>query len=472
MSQEFEAARVVTTLAVEGGDQVKQALQANEQAADRSQKNLDDISRRKAEMLGIKPGQKYDAGEAMMADIQANAAKQRAAGLTRTNEIKVAAQSRMAADAGKMGATKEQLGALHQIQTKQISPMMAALGGTSAKSRMIEGMSGAGFQQNQDTKAKVIAEKEAAASAKEEAKQKALLNKETGNVTKGFGMLGKVVGGEGMAALRVAGLGGLATTGIVGGAAAEVAAARKFGGMANPGAAFRFDRAVADAQASLGRGLVPTLDYSTMKVRQFGDIVAGNTKEIQGFMSSTIRGWEFLSELTGFNAAAAKHKDASIGASVSPFLGQWSNAPGFYKDMASHLLTMTPPGGTGDAQEVNLEKERMAARAARHQLGRMSEAIQGERPVGEGFSPYSFGKPVGKNDAGQLIDAHGVPVSPFTIPAGSSGRVRAEMQAEGKSPAEINDATKRMLKIWGDTFDGAFKKHAPTGAELERTVIQ
>lgn len=452
---DFEAGRVVTRLVTEGGEQVKQDLRDNERAADEAMKRME--ARQKAVGINAATPAGQDAARMMLSQGMP------AATVSKFTRIPQAELTKLF---GSTVGSPAAVAASRGLDMKALSKFSAVPQAGSMMGKLSDFAA---------TEAKQAA-KDNITGAKDETKAKKDLTKQTSEVSKGFGALGKALGSEGMTALKVLGLGGLAAGGVVGGAAAGVGAVRGFGGMANPGAAIRFDRALADAQASLGRGLVPALNYFTDKMRQAGDIVAGNQDKVASGMRLVTGATEFISELTGFNAAAKRNEGKSLGASQWKELGQFFKADDYYKTLAKEFLTQTTPkGGVDEAGQAASDA------AARNQGKRLGESIRGERPLIEGVAPFGFGKPTGKDEGGNLIDAKGMPLSPFALPAGSQTQQRAFMQAEGKGEAEINAAISAGAALWEKQFMDAFKKKpqstpapaevAPSGMSLETSVL-
>lgn len=230
----------------------------------------------------------------------------------------------------------------------KVDPIMSLLSRASApkdaSDKMIAGMSAAGEGQRK---------------AEERARADAEASRQAAGLGKSFNSLSKAAGGSAATVMQLLGRGvgiaGAVVGTATGAAAAATGLAHYYGGMANPAAGFRFDRAVADAQASLGRGLVPGLEYATGKVRQFGDVVAGNEGLINKWVAGFVSQFETFTRFVGFNKLAEENKGKSEGAAVSPYVGRFSSGEDYYKQLASFALTMTPPGKSQQTQEEMLK---------------------------------------------------------------------------------------------------------------------
>lgn len=337
-----------------------------------------------------------------------------------------------------------------QSASGKVDPIMALLARSSApkdaSDKMIAGMSAAGEGQRK---------------ADERARADAEASRQAMTLGKAFNSLGKATDKSVNFAMMLLGRGagmigalsgaGMATAGAAAGAAGT---ARFYGGMADPGAGYRFDRAVADAQASLGRGLVPGLEYATGKVRQFGDIVAGNQKSIEKLTAPIIALTEFVSGITGLNEAAAKNRGLSSGAAVSPYTGRFSSGEEYYKMFAAFALTNTPPGGTGRAGP-----------------DQGSPSVH-EQAIAVGHVGYSI---VNRSleDAGRKIDSLWKSVA-GPPPRNRTGSVVDEETVENaKEHVRRWEAMQRHDPIGAPSrramIEGVEK--APTGHELDLTVI-
>jgi hypothetical protein len=368
MANEIEAARVVTRFTTAGKEDVKQDLRDNERATEQSQRRLDQLAQRQSAVQVKGLGKVTPEQLAQMSGLSLQQVRQTLGGGQASN---IAARA---------------------VAPSPVSSMIAGMtrGAKYQPESMIERLSAFTAQERNEAKEKLKADAEAKNATREEVKQKTALGKETEKLGKAFGAMGKLVGTEALTGLRLAGLGGVFGAGTIAGTVAGIAgASHRFGGMANPGAAFRFERAMADAEASLGRGLTPTLNFLTQKIRQTGDIIAGNESGIRAFMfNAFIKPAEMISEFTGFNAAADANKGKSIGAALHPLTGKsFGLGKEFDLTIQEWLLTHRDDSDAKKtAAEKAFEREKAVAAATRQMEERSAQLrTEAKKRLGDGW---------------------------------------------------------------------------------------
>ncbi len=306
---------------------VRPGLEDAERAAERSQQRL------KATMMG---GGKYDAGDAMMADINANFARQQQM------------QSRAATGGGTAASTNTNW-------------MAAGMGRASANSSMIEKMNRASTTFDHAgnfiplaKEAKGLTDEERL--RKESNRQLGIFGRETEQAWRGLDKLGRSLTGTG-------GLGSvMGAAGPMGMAAAAGAAQMEMGqkllalsqstvALVDPGRAYRLHRAQMDLGASVGRGLIPLHDEQERATRSLANFAAANPSAItQGEAVARRLTFGLAGQLLpkAANWLGKGHEGASNDAAIHPELGQtFDSAMGYDRSLSQALSTQTPVNAVG-----------------------------------------------------------------------------------------------------------------------------